>query len=726
MQAVRRHPLVLVFWSIFIRISDATWTLGDTTLLWTDTQFAVGAYNDSVFIVGGAANKYQVTEYLISPNQFIDIGLWLPSDIYGKSQFWTYKDDILYMMVPYPSTSISILNMKSKQFSTNWMDVTFPESNSYSCLAMSDDYLFSVAGSAGPNNLLFALEMTTYAWYPSPPSLITPRTYVSCAYHQGLLCTFGGYNKGAIVESECLDTSDLAQNTWATIPPLTEAAYRGRTTAFEGYFYHIGGYGAGNPKYKDTVHVYDIQTNTMTVHSDHLLNPIEAQGMLMIDNTIYMFGGNGADAHNTWTYYTLPTSSPTSYPTSSPIASPTSFPTKAPTTAPGTKYPTLNPVEQPSFNPTYPSETPTRYPSRNPTKYPLKAPTNDPSEPPSTSPTGNPTTATPTLTFHPTANPINTPTRKPTQNPTHNPSANDFNPTDNPSHGTSLIPTLSPSIPISADPTTPASGSSTGDPTHSPTDDPSKGPSVVPTQFPIKYPTATPTSPRGHAVVTNAVTKDSEFNDIIHKEVHPNLETFITNPMYMGVVILALALCCFCVISTVICFNKRRKAQKAIEMANLFGTDAMGVQSASDTDAMTNAPVDTLTAVTPRDTSTPGDTLGGAAVDMQMSAGMITTGGSPYVQNGAFMPLDTRAAAMSLSVGAMSMPTGMGNAPFLSVPMASMLGHVNTDTIDNLGELADLPLEKRDMFMNVQDEEEGGGVDDVFNGDVLESVEQEE
>eukprot|EP01083_Nonionella_stella_P187422 688613_1 len=367
---------------------------------------AVGTYNGSIFIAGGFNYNDQVTEYRINTDQWIDIGLHILSDATkGKSQFYAQKDEILYM-TPYPGTEILTFDMNTKQYTSNWMGVAFPETNNYyACIALSDDYLFVVGGSVS-GNPLWALSLTTYGWVSNTPSLINSRTYVTCYHHQNLLCTFGGYDKGAIAESECLDTSDIAVNTWYAIPPLTEPAYRGRTTAFEGNFLIIGGYGTGNPKYKDTMHVYDSQENTMTLHADHVLYPMEVQGMLIVGNVIYIFGGGDGGTLDTWLHYTLPTSDPTSA-TSPPTMLPTVSPID-PTEHP-TKYPTIPPSQQPSSHPTAntiiatgnptiqtPTVSPTKYPSRTaqtPSNHPSQLPSHGPNNNPSQRPSNVPSTA---------------------------------------------------------------------------------------------------------------------------------------------------------------------------------------------------------------------------------------------------------------------------------------------------------------------------------------------
>eukprot|EP01083_Nonionella_stella_P072081 194119_1 len=445
--------------------------------------------------------------------------------------------------------------------------------------------------------------------------------------------------------------------------------------------------------------------------------------------------GSPSGPYPTRIFTLAPSNDPTKHPSTTPSLYPTNVPSIHPTNVPSvlpTDVPSMRPTSVPSAHPTnLPSIPPTDVPSMRPTSVPSAHPTNLPSIPPTDVPSMRPANVP---SIHPSSDPTTGATKQPSKAPLHVPTLSPtFIPSSSPTQPPSLSPTRSssvpttdpsksPSITLSASPTAPNSVSPTRDPiVRASTNDPTKKPSIVPTQFPTKYPTVTPSLP-ANAMVTNAVTKESEFNDIIHKEVHPDLGSIVSNPMYMGVAILALVVCCFCVIGTVICCHKKRKARKAIELVNLFGTDAMGVHSAVQSASVAPA------IESPRDTSTPADTLGdtaGQARSMPQSAEMITTVASPYVQNGAFMPLDTRAAAMSMSVGAMSMPIGMGNAPFVSVPMANMFGHINTGAMDNFGELADLPFEKRESAVTM-DKEGGVGVSNVEQEEKQTSLGMEE
>eukprot|EP01083_Nonionella_stella_P208654 757018_1 len=382
---------------IVVPVLDAVWELGSGTLPRADWDIAVGAYNDSIFIIGGESESHQATEYQISTNTFIDLGSNRITDaISGEGQFWVHKGEILYMLhepkAPTSPSLLGVFNMTSKHYISHWMNVTFPYKITYGCLAISDQYLFEVGGFTGNTYLdtTHVLSLTTHEWMNNTPTMISRRAYNCCFHHRDLLCTFGGYDKKATAESECINTSDIFQNAWSSIPPLTEAVYRHRVTAASNYFYILGGYTQGNEHYKDTMHIYDMDANTMVLSDDHMVYGMTQHALITVHNVIYVFGGGSTAFLDTRMKYDLLSTAPSS--TNAPSGNPSKMPSE--TVAPSsTNHPSLKPSRNPSIHPTIPSSHPSMVPNQSTsisTDHPSLKPSVNPTEDATGSPTHDP------------------------------------------------------------------------------------------------------------------------------------------------------------------------------------------------------------------------------------------------------------------------------------------------------------------------------------------------
>eukprot|EP01083_Nonionella_stella_P136532 415486_1 len=403
---------------------------------------AVGSYNDSIFILGGAVNKTQLLEF--NDGCFIDHGQnVLSSDTFGDAQYYTHVDHTLYM-INTDGTRLQTYNMKTKSFTSSWASLPVTVDR-YGCLASDTNQLYIVGGEGyneqtnGGDPFLQAvqvLSLSTKQWLSDVPFTQVSRASGCCIADETTLYAIGGYGSGQPVYDvrsiEKIQTSNIQQQSWSYLSEeLSSATYGHRCVFHNNLIYVIGGIVYWNAfSGYDTVHIINPTTGSVSVSSDAFPFPdIREVAAITVKDVIYTFGGYDESVWtetNHWTQYSsiasLPTgqaicptpdpttSSPTQLPSTSPTKVPTEAPTRMPTSA--TELPTTSPTQLPSTSPT---KVPTTFPSKmtkSPTELPTTLPTLSPTSLPSTSPSKMPTMI-PT-----TATPSRVPTEAPSGSPT--------------------------------------------------------------------------------------------------------------------------------------------------------------------------------------------------------------------------------------------------------------------------------------------------------------------
>eukprot|EP01083_Nonionella_stella_P315287 1138506_1 len=78
--------------SIYVKSITAEWTLLNTLPL-SDDEIAAGAYNGTIFLLGGFSHQQQTTEYSVSTGTFSNPDeTALSQTILGGGQYWTQQD----------------------------------------------------------------------------------------------------------------------------------------------------------------------------------------------------------------------------------------------------------------------------------------------------------------------------------------------------------------------------------------------------------------------------------------------------------------------------------------------------------------------------------------------------------------------------------------------------------------------------------------------------------
>eukprot|EP01083_Nonionella_stella_P002262 6501_1 len=474
--------LMCMIFVLFIRSSREAWIIGDSSLPRADDSMAVGAYNGKIFIIGGYYEGNALVEFDIATHSVTDHGkrAIMASKTDGAAQFWSQQGPILYII---DDTVFSIYDMHTRQFTANWKGITFLTGvGDDGCLASSALFLYVTGGDPDGIDTLQVLRLTTYSWItnPLPPTMQQRRQHHSCVLHNDYLWAFAGQwtpdkkNFEIANNERILATGDIAQNTWNYIDPLTVAIESHCAVAYQDIIYVIGGRDGDLTSF-DFVHLVDANTGEVTLSPDRMQSPNQYGAPIIVDSTLYLFGGfelPSGSMSTEWQYYPLdttpqipdsavPSKQPTSVPSEIPIAAPSNHPvavpSKQPTSVPS-EIPTRVPIAAPSNHPVaVPSKQPTSVPSEIPTRVPIAAPSNHPVAVPSKQPTLVPSA-------HPAVAPVSS------HQPTHVPS-------EIPTIGPIAVPTIHPSV--------------------APIASPSNHPSFVPSKHPTDY------NPQIHAPMPN-------------------------------------------------------------------------------------------------------------------------------------------------------------------------------------------------------------------------------
>ena len=275
---------------------------------------------------GGESYGYQVVEYDIATNTFVDHGNnVLGTDTYGYGVFYTQYDAKRVFTIRPDGRYIYVLNLETLQYSYSGA-YTPTDVNDEGCIASSNvtEALYITGGySSSGISTVQVYSLSSSSWLSSIPSMNYARGEHGCIVEPTNLRLYaiGGYGDATI---ESIDITNIQNVNWKTFDSTLSNSYSARypgVASVEGLIYIFGGG-------YTTVHVIDTATSSLSVHSETLPYGAYGTATVAVGNVIYGFGGVNRDE---WFYYEATTPSPTAAPTDSPSRSPSAAPTASPT-----------------------------------------------------------------------------------------------------------------------------------------------------------------------------------------------------------------------------------------------------------------------------------------------------------------------------------------------------------------------------------------------------------
>eukprot|EP01083_Nonionella_stella_P150323 478744_1 len=186
--------LAIYFVSIlFIRSPRAgTWVIGTTELPRAEDSCAVGAYDGTIFILGGYYERHALVELDIATHAITDHGkrAIMDAEIDGAAQYWTQQGSIVYLIY---NNVFNIFDMSTSTFTANWKGITFlTDVGDDGCLASSASFLYVSGGDPDGIDTLQVLSLTTFSWITNPPAMQQRRQHHACVFHNDYLWAFAG------------------------------------------------------------------------------------------------------------------------------------------------------------------------------------------------------------------------------------------------------------------------------------------------------------------------------------------------------------------------------------------------------------------------------------------------------------------------------------------------------------------------------------------------------
>eukprot|EP01084_Bolivina_argentea_P305770 528259_1 len=327
------------------------WTSSSSTAIRNDAMMASGSNGGSIFIIGGFNYPYQVTEYDITNDIFIDHGENAAThngsnfQYSDSAQWYTQQQTIIYMIDP-SGTSFNIYDMVNQIFQDNWMNINFHQSVSEtSCLTSSTDYLFVTGGGSGSSTFstIQMFHFSTLSWVSEVQHMQTTRRYHSCivdSVKNDLYNIGGGTTVEHAFSIEKILITSIAQKTGIFIGNLTEVRRGLRSVFYKNNIIVVGGLDI-NARPVNIVHIISTNTAIITVLPNVLVNAVRHPSVILVDGIIYSFGGdavinNKMVSTNACEYYPIDTNTPTKFPVRTPLNVPMSSPSNNPTKPPET------------------------------------------------------------------------------------------------------------------------------------------------------------------------------------------------------------------------------------------------------------------------------------------------------------------------------------------------------------------------------------------------------
>ena len=317
--------------------ATAQWISPSENMLIPNLNMAIGHHQDIIYIIGGTTSSLQrgVMEFNSSDNTFLSYdGGAFQKEFYAYSQFYVQIGSILYM-TGNSDNYVAWVDMDSFYLNELWI-LSEGDKGLEACLTGLDNSLYYIGGSQ-----LWILSIVDQMWNVGP-NMTESRASFSCiATSNDKLYSVGGYDDGPLETVEYISSFPVKFWSWNYTPNnLTLGLSHTRSVVHHNQIFVIGGNGGSGGT--DLVHIIDTISNVVTVSSITLAYPIYGTSAIVINDTIYAFGGQFKNnTINQWQYYHIesPTNEPTptptdDYPTAAPLQRPTIAPSRSPTTAP--------------------------------------------------------------------------------------------------------------------------------------------------------------------------------------------------------------------------------------------------------------------------------------------------------------------------------------------------------------------------------------------------------
>eukprot|EP01083_Nonionella_stella_P271902 921839_1 len=270
-----------------------------------DTMLAVGRYNGSIYLLGGIDKKRQQTIYDIKTNSFVFYRSgFVPegNKVAGEAQFWTQIESKLYILddiIP-TQNKITVFDMETNSFISEFdtMPIAMSDGMGRACITSTTTKIFINGGisngeAAEPIKNTYVLTLNGLEWNVGAQMIAARRSH-SCIIHphNAILYSIGGANENVLIASiEKVSIENIHDNVWTYLNASLSKPVKGLRSFIAGTYVVIIGGIDGSRIMTAVIHFIDIATDLLRVPNMTLAFPTAYSAVIMVNDTIYSFGG---------------------------------------------------------------------------------------------------------------------------------------------------------------------------------------------------------------------------------------------------------------------------------------------------------------------------------------------------------------------------------------------------------------------------------------------------
>jgi hypothetical protein len=194
-------------------------------------------------------------------------------------------------------TTISKFNLTTGQYEKDWIVLPIYAADT-ACLTHKDNYLIISGGKQISDVQIYNID--TSSWLSDVANMKSERVYHSCIVApNNYLYLIGGHylNNIQVVEESFGDT-------------LSDTLLGSTVEMYGNDIYILGGMTNQFSNPTNKVHVIDTTTDSISIHDESLSYNVSDGASIMVNDNIYLFGGQNAayNAMDTWQIFDTPLS----------------------------------------------------------------------------------------------------------------------------------------------------------------------------------------------------------------------------------------------------------------------------------------------------------------------------------------------------------------------------------------------------------------------------------
>eukprot|EP01084_Bolivina_argentea_P272668 464318_1 len=276
------------------------WITGNTRLPRADWMSAIGTYNNTIYIFGGAGgpddNGQQLVQFDITSQNFVDLGRkTLPMNVYGFCQFYTQSNETtLYWIDDNSGNTIVRYDLETKSIHSN-VTTNIPGYNG--CLASYNNSLYVLGGGHQgiTSNAVFSYDIISNKWTVLP-SMQQKREAFACIINSmtQVLYAIGGYNYEAyngkyLGSIELISLFGIENNKWIYIESMSRHWAGMRAVVWNQNVLLIGGFNETLDPISEMLLING--TNDKVYSVGNLSYPVCYVANILVKDRVYAFGG---------------------------------------------------------------------------------------------------------------------------------------------------------------------------------------------------------------------------------------------------------------------------------------------------------------------------------------------------------------------------------------------------------------------------------------------------